>query len=818
MTKQPLIRSAILLSFLIASVALPLHGTELYDDKKISRIEIVVDTDDPSASFDAKPMLSQMKTKEGDLFSQLTFDNDLKTLSDQYDRVDPSIEMKDGKVVIVIHVVAKPFIHSIEFSGNEKFSTSTLKSELDVQPHTLFNRQEFNKSFNKLRAYYFKKGYFEAQLDYTITPVPGTDQVDIDIHIEEGRPGIIKKIVLQGFTKSEQNDITEQMYLKHYNFLMSWITGSGIYSDEALEQDRMTILNYLHNKGYADAEIDIDMSEDPASGKLILEITAHRGAQYRIGHLNIEGNSLISTDDLNKRILVQDGSIYAPDQIRESAQGMKDLYGQKGYIDASVQYETILKEEEPVFDVTFTIEEGQQYKIGLIHIFGNTSTKNNVILRESLLVPGETFDSRKLRATQQRLEAVGYFKTVNVYAVKTADDEELGESYRDVYIEVEETSTGNVSLFMGFSSADNVFGGLDLTERNFSLAGVGSALRGNLSALRGGGEYFHVRGTAGKKQYNVLVSWLNPYVNDSLWRLGVELSQTYSVLQHDAKVITYGGSVYTNYPLSTFWTAGMRQRIRHINDRLEIHAQGKSPEAEASLKASQKTFDQDGLISAFSGNINYDSLDNANKPHRGWRSYFESEVAGVGGRFYFGKFSYTNSIYFPIYRKGTLKLRADFKFIVPFGSTHAPLTYTPFDSPHKVDQTYVPYSERFFLGGDTSMRGYAPWKFGPIIDLLNDAGKVVPTHTPAGGISSTYLSLEYNQEIFRMLDAFLFVDAGSLSTSVFSFAHPRATAGGGLRIDIGNRTPIMVGWGYVFNNYDRKHKKQPFFFSMGGQF
>jgi outer membrane protein insertion porin family len=224
------------------------------------------------------------------------------------------------------------------------------------------------------------------------------------------------------------------------------------------------------------------------------------------------------------------------------------------------------------------------------------------------------------------------------------------------------------------------------------------------------------------------------------------------------------------------------------------------------------------LISAFSGNINYDSLDNPNKPHRGWRSYFESEVAGVGGRFSFCKFTYTNSIYFPIYRRGTLILRGDFKFIVPFGSTHAPTPYTPIDKPSKIDDTYVPYSERFFLGGDTSMRGYKPWQFGEMIELLDDAGNPVPTHTPAGGLSSTYLVLEYNQEIFRMLDAFLFVDAGSLRTSAFSMQDFRATAGGGLRIDIGNRTPIMVGWGYVFNNYDRKHKKQPFFFSMGGQF
>jgi outer membrane protein insertion porin family len=196
-------------------------------------------------------------------------------------------------------------------------------------------------------------------------------------------------------------------------------------------------------------------------------------------------------------------------------------------------------------------------------------------------------------------------------------------------------------------------------------------------------------------------------------------------------------------------------------------------------------------------------VDNSFKPHRGWRSYFESEIAGVGGQFRFAKFSYINSLYFPIWRKGTLKLRGDFKYLIPFGST---------------SRFNTPYSERFFLGGDTTMRGYKPWLFGPVIHLVNDTGGSTATSTPEGGLSCTYLSVEYNQEIFRMLDVFAFVDAGSLSTQIMTFNDFRATVGGGLRLDIGNRTPIMIGWGYVFSKEDRKHRAQPFFFSMGGQF
>jgi outer membrane protein insertion porin family len=237
---------------------------------------------------------------------------------------------------------------------------------------------------------------------------------------------------------------------------------------------------------------------------------------------------------------------------------------------------------------------------------------------------------------------------------------------------------------------------------------------------------------------------------------------------------------------------------------LSIHALGDSAVAQASVHKVKNELNQDGLISAFSGNLSYDSTDNAFKPHRGWRSYFETEVAGIGGKYDFFKVSYLNSIYFPLWRRGTLKLRGDFKYILPFG---------------KNNQRNVPYSERFFLGGETTVRGYKPFLLGPVVELQNDAGQFEPTDTPFGGVSSSLLSLEYNQEIFRMLDIFTFVDVGSVSASEFNINKIRPTTGIGVRIDIGNRTPIIVGYGIPLVKKDRHDGKwQKVFFSMGGQF
>lgn len=804
---RSLFTSKLSLFLLCGQIALPfvssLHAAEFYEDKRVKEIEVVIDCRGEHL-IDPSPILSRMKTQKGDLFSQQTFDNDLKTLSEEYDRVEPSLRLKDGQVYIEIRVTPRPLIHTIVWEGNKQFKTSTLQEELKIQPHTLFNRQSFNKAFNQLKEFYFKKGYFESQLSYSVVPLPDSNQVDIVIEIEEGQPGYIKEIRFNGLTKEEEEEIREQFYLKKYNFLTSWISGAGIYRDEMLEQDQMTLVTYLHNKGFADARVEIQKWEDPASKKLIIQIDVEKGQVYHFGDVAFEGNTLISNEDLEKRALFKEGSTFSPEKMQQTSQAIKELYGQKGYIDASVQFEANLREDEPIFDVHYTIEEGLQYKIGLIHIFGNSATNSNVILRESLLVPGETFDARKLKATQQRLEAVGYFKSVNVYAVRSPEDNDPNSNHRDVYIEVEETSTGNVSLFMGFSSTDDVFGGLDLTERNFNAAGILKAFGGHLSSLRGGGEYFHVRGTAGNKQNNILISWLNPYVNDSLWRLGVELSTTFSDLQDNVNVKTYGGSITASYPLSTFWTTGFRQRFRHSYDHLELHAYDGSETARKSFEEQQNLVNQNGLVSAVSWNVNYDSTNSPYKPRKGWRSYFETEMAGVGGKYQFFKTAYLNSLYFPVSKKGTLKFRAEFKYMIPFGKT---------------DREHVPYSERFFLGGDSTVRGYQPFLLGPVIHLRDWTGRNHPTRTAKGGLSSSLLSLEYNYEVIRMLDLFTFVDVGSVSFDSFAANHIRPTTGVGARIDLGNRAPIMVGWGIPLVRKDRhNHKWQRVFFSMGGQF
>lgn len=776
---------------LIAFTCAPMHSVmaayssvEAFEDRKIANIDIQAENLPSSATFDPKKVISRLKTKVGDPFSQMTFDSDLKALSDEYDRVEPNIEVHNGEVYLTIKVWPRPTIRTIKWHGNIHIKTKTLQKELGIKPNAVFNRQAFNKAFNKVKEYYVKKGYFESQLQYAIIPDSKTNEVDVAIEVREGRSGKIDNIVFKGFTKTERSEILGMIYTKKYNLFTSWLTGTGTYNEEALEQDKLTIVNFLQNHGYADAKVDIRVREAKTEGKIILEINAERGPIFHFGKITFKGNKLYTDKEIDSLFLARPGETYSPEKLRESSQAIKDLYGRKGYIDTNVQYETQLASHEPVYNVYFQIDEGEQYKIGMVRVFGNVQTEAHVILRESLLVPGETFDSAKLKATQARLENMGYFKSVNVYAVRTQDDQALGENYRDVYIEVEETTTGNISLFFGFSSTDDVFGGLDLTESNFNYKGIPRIFKDGLSSLRGGGEYAHARASLGSKQRSYTVSWLNPYFRDTLWRVGFDVSDTHSTLiSKDYDINTIGFSLYASYPLNYYWTFGTKYRFRDSFIHVPKHVS----------REERKQAKHEGIISGIGSSITFDSTDSAVKPHNGFRSMLEGEFVGIWGDYNYLRFAYVNTYYTQLWRHGIMKYRWDMRFIEPLFKTNS--------------SKDIPLSERFFIGGLNTVRGYRDF----------DLGAHFKGGDPKGGTSATVLSIEYLHEIFPFLDGFVFVDAGSIALKRFTFDTFRLSTGFGARIELINRVPVILGMGFPINRDERSEQRR-FFFSMGGQF
>jgi outer membrane protein assembly factor BamA len=173
-----------------------------------------------------------------------------------------------------------------------------------------------------------------------------------------------------------------------------------------------------------------------------------------------------------------------------------------------------------------------------------------------------------------------------------------------------------------------------------------------------------------------------------------------------------------------------------------------------------------------------------------------------------------NSYYFPLGRRATLKLRGEYKVLLPLGGGAA---------------GDVPLSERFFLGGVDSLRGIRPGALGPLFPNLpgapvNPDGSVVNwqdgnRENPTGGITSLLLSAEVAVKVAKPIDLFAFVDGGSISLERWQIGQFVPTGGFGVRLDIGRGAPVTVGVGFpIRGDGSIKQVSETLFFSMGTAF
>lgn len=760
-----------------------------YDRMKVAKIDIVVENLPSNLAFNPSQVRNRMQTKVGNLFSQSEFDSDLKLLVDEYDRVEPSVAIINNELHITLHIWLKPVIHSITFCGNTHFAEKKLKKELeDIEVGAPFDRDSFITALNKVKTFYVKKGYFEADLNYELIPVGDSNDVDVKINVVEGRAGRIKKVVFQGLTPTEERELLELIATKKYNFFLSWYTGTGCYHPDMIEHDKGQILNFLQNKGYADASVSISLDDCEDENRILIVIAVDKGGCYNFGTIHFCGNTVFSNDIICNIIKCCQGAFYSPENIRCTIESIEDLYGAAGYIDAKVDVNMTLREDGSIYDLLFTIYEGMPVRVGMIRVFGNRCTQTRVVLHECLLCPGDVFDIRKVDATEARLCNTGFFSAANVYAVRSPDP---CCNTRDVYIEVQETDTGNLSLFGGFSSLENIFGGVDVTEQNFNILGLAQMFTRGPRSLRGAGEYLHLRANIGSRETSYLLQWTKPYFLDTPWIVGFDLEKANNrILSRAYSIKTWGGNVHAIYIVNDFlkhdfFYRGIKTRVS-IRDSANIFL-----EQEAKIH---------GFISAVGGSFIYDSTDCARRPTCGFRSRLLTELAGVGGNFQFMKFGYYNTLYYPLSKRDTLKFRAEVQFIHTYGHTR-PET--------------LPMSERLFLGGETTVRGYRNFIIGPLFG----------NNEPRGGLSAYLLSEEWQHNLLRApcVDAFAFVDAGFVSFSEFTIGRPAASVGFGLRVEAMRNMPITVGLGFPIHPAARINGQtvslaQRFFFSMGGCF
>ncbi|MDP3980175.1 MAG: outer membrane protein assembly factor BamA [Chlamydiota bacterium] len=714
-------------------------------------------------------VLSQVKAAPGVTFNRTLLDDDLKRLyaTGYFSDVKIDIDTVPGGVAVTFIVVEKPIVKEISIDGAKKIKEKTIKKAMKLKTDDILDESVLVQDMEAIKNLYLEKGYTKSQVEYRINVDEKIGHAIVIISIAEGKKIQIKEIHFVGNTVFTDKKLRKAMKTKR-----KWFLGGGIFDSDKFEDDKLRILDLYQSKGYIDAKIEDLQITYAAPEEMIITITLTEGGTYPVGAIVIQGNRVYPTEEISHQITLQKGNIFIPAELRKSANGVRDYYLSRGYVDASVRPEVIFNEESAALDIIFSIIENELSYIDEIKIEGNTKTKDIVIRRELAVRPGEIFDGVRVRRSQERLLNLGYFQSVymDIEPTDVADQKNL-------LVKVEETKTGELGFGAGFSSIDKLIGFVEVTQKNFDWA--------NFPSFSGDGQKLRVRAQFGSKRQDYILSWTEPWLFDRPISFGFDVyrrNRRYLSDLYDE--VRTGGDLRLGKRLAEFIRADLAYRFERVTiDDVDDNASDL-------IKAEAGTFD----VSSIELGLTRDTRNHPLSPSRGMRNRIAAEMAGgvLGFDRDFYKLSTNHSLHIPLPLDLILRFSVQAGIVDSFGDTEN-----------------VPLFERFFLGGGNTIRGFDFREVGP-----KDS-----TGEPIGGQSMIAGTAELTFPIWGILRGAVFYDTGNVyeDYAQFDLGDLRAGAGLGVRIKL-PIGPIRIDYGWPIDRDEFTDGGGRFDFNIGYSF
>jgi len=704
---------------------------------------------------------AKVRSRIGDPFSKNTVQDDIRQLYGlgYFDDIRVDIDSFEGGVKLIFVLTEKPSITSVDFQGNKEFEAKDLREKITLTAGAIANIALINDNAGKLVSFYQSEGYWLVNVLPVIREI-SKDAIALTYQINEGPKVVIKDIRTEGNKAISTKEIKKAIKTKERGIL-SFITGTGIYQREQIRDDMERIRELYQNRGFLNVAVsEPEISLDRDRKKLSIKLSISEGEQYRIGELRFTGNKVFPESELSGNLKIASGQIFNRGALRSDIDQMLDIYMERGYAQADIDPLIDVDPKNRLANITFSVAEGEIFKIGRISISGNTKTRDKVIRREMRLDEGDIFNKKLLKRSYQRINNLNYFETVDIAPYPRAEENRI-----DLNVRVKEKLTGMLSLGGGYSSVDKFMVMGEITQGNLFGKGLYLKLKADLSAKR--------------KNYNI--SLRDPWFMDKPITASTSLfNESFEYPDYSKK--STGGSVGFGKEFSEYVGGNITYNLESV----EI--------TDVKSDASSLIKDQEGkkLTSSISPSAWKDTRDNYLDPTSGSRYALYTTFAGLGGDNYFVKGLADSIWYYPLRWSTTFSLRGRLGYATGFAGKELPLY------------------ERFYAGGINTVRGLGFGEAGP----TNAEGEKI------GGNLEMILNVEY---IFPLVEdiklkGVTFFDYGSTfdKDDKFSLSDLRKTAGFGFRW-LSPFGPLRLEWGF---NLDPKEDESAnkLEFSIGGMF
>ena len=587
--------------------------------------------------------------------------------------------------------------------------------------------------------------------------------------------------------------------------------GPKVYTDPGSVTDLLQRL--YRERGFLDAVVDgPEYQFDPATRQARAVLAVHEGPEYKIRQVLMAGNQVYDAPMLISKIPAVVGDPYRPAAAEASLTKLRELYWSKGYNEARSEYQVAVDRSQGVLDLHFNIEEGKRSVVAAIDVSGAQETTSNLVSSELEIQTGVPLDLSALSRSRKNLYSTRAFALVDITRNPLGDE-------ADPPAAAEDGDVGNVNAD-GIPTVSSIeAASLLLQQPDDVPVRVNVAVREvQPFQIQYGASFDTERGPG------VIVNIAN---HNSLGKAReIGLQTRYDSQIRDARIY-FSQPTLHYFPLETIASVYYREERNPATSTTEafnFDRQGVSIQQEMKLQdhyvwsygyrfERSRNWSPDlaqpdpspfTRVSPFTSTLTRETRDEVLDATQG---SFLSQAVSVSPDWlgadsylkYFGQYFR----YFPLqpprrkpFTNEIVRPRLVFASGVRLGLARG------------LNGETVPFSERFFAGGSTTLRGFGQNTIGPIgVDGV-----------PLGGEAMLVLNNELRFPLFWLFDGVTFIDIGNVFDRVsnFSFLNLRADSGVGLRLHV-PWFVVRVDYGIPFNPHLGEPRSR-LFISIGQAF
>ncbi len=312
----------------------------------------------------------------------------------------------EAGIVVTFELFERPLIGYVRFIGNEKIRDKKLLQESGIKTGDPLNRFSVEESKRRIEDFYKSKGYNDVFV--SVLEGQKTEDTGVTFRINEGNVLRISQTTFDG------NYIASDARLKtviESKPGILWLIG-GKAKDENLEQDTDRLTAYYRSLGYFKASVGRNLQYNDSRTWLGVHFVINEGPRYRVNDVKLIGTEKIHSGNLVPKLTLRKGDYYNLSLLQRDLNMLRDEYGGLGYILADVKAEPTFHEQPGLLDLVYSIDEGQQYRVGDIQVNidgGESQTRRNVVLNYLSIRPGDVVDVREIRRSERLLQASELF-------------------------------------------------------------------------------------------------------------------------------------------------------------------------------------------------------------------------------------------------------------------------------------------------------------------------------------------------------------------------------------------------------------------------